>query len=291
MTPSDLPEGQLKAKDHWTPKAYTASASFVPALATTILAWLTPESSDIILDLGCGDGVLTAEIASRCLKIVGLDSSQNLIKAAEDAYTAGANSHPNLEFRVQDCRKLETMIEEGSLEIEYFSKIFSNAALHWILPHHDSKARLSIFRGMYRALKPNGMLVFEMGGHGNVAEIHAALLSAVIHRGASPANARVASPWFFPSTGLMVRELESIGFEVERAETQYRPTQATEEENGGLEGWVRLMGAQIFETLAKRDDKDAAIQEVCEVLQTICGREEGGYWMGYVRLRVLARKW
>lgn len=278
-----------QTKDHWTAEAYSTSASFVPALASTILSWLAPERSDTILDVGCGDGILTAQIASHCTKVVGLDSSPNLIRAAEDAYTKGENKLPNLKFQVQDCRKLEALLDEGVLQPESISKIFSNAALHWILPHRDSEACLSIFRGAYRALRTNGTLVFEMGGHGNVAELHAAILSAVIHRGASPAAARAASPWFFPSKDLMVQMLESVGFKVERAETEYRPTKCTEEKDGGVEGWVRLMGAQILEVLDKDEDRETAVQEVCDVLETICGIE-GGYWMGYVRLRVLARR-
>ena len=278
------------SKDHWTSEAYTASASFVPALATTVLSWLDPTTEDIVLDLGCGDGVLTAQIASQAHTVIGLDSSANLIQAARDNYLGGANIKENLEFRVDDCRQLESLIKEGSLQRESVSKVFSNAALHWILPHHDSQSRLSIFRGAYSLLCPGGMLVFEMGGHGNVAEIHAALISAVIHRGASPAGARAASPWFFPSKDLMVRELEEAGFKIERAETEYRPTPETKEKEGGLQGWVRLMGAQILEVLPDDELKEAAVQEVCEVLETICGREEGGYWLGYVRLRIRARR-
>ena len=277
-------------KDHWTSEAYTASASFVPALATTVLSWLDPTPVDIVLDLGCGDGVLTAQIASQARKVIGLDSSTNLIQAAKDTYLRGTNNRENLEFRVADCRQLESFIKEGSLQRESLTKIFSNAALHWILPHHDSPGRLSIFRGAYSLLRPGGALVFEMGGHGNVAEIHAALISAVIHRGASPAAARAASPWFFPSKDLMVQELEEVGFKVEKAETEYRPTPETKEKEGGLKGWVRLMGAQILEVLADDELKEAAIQEVCEVLEPICGREEGGYWLGYVRLRIKARR-
>ena len=284
------PQGYESANDHWTAKAYTASASFVPALATTILSWLAPDRSHTILDLGCGNGQISAQLATQCSRVIGLDSSPNLIQAAKDDYTEGENRHPNLDFHVQDCRKLETLLEGGILQPESISKIFSNAALHWILPHHDPEARTSIFRGAYRALSPNGTLVFEMGGHGNVAEVHAVMLSAVIHRGASPAAARAASPWFFPSKDLMVQLLESVGFQVERAETEYRPTKCTEEKEGGVEGWVRLMGAQILEVLDKEEDRDKAVRDVCDVLETICGREEGGYWMGYVRLRVLARK-
>ena len=153
-----------------------------------------------------------------------------------------------------------------------------------------------MLRGAFRALAPGGKLVFEMGGAGNVAEVHAALLAAVVHQGASIEAAREASPWFFPSEELMKKMLTEVGFEVERSEVEYRPTQLTTEtkKGGGIEGWTRLMGAQILEVLPEgggEERREKAVREVCEVLRTVLTREEdGSMWLGYVRLRVLARK-
>lgn len=86
--------------------------------------------------------------------------------------------------------------------------------------------------------------------------------------------------------------LEGVGFVVEKAEVEYRPTRLTEEEEGGgLEGWVRLMGAAFLEGVEGEKGREEAVREVCEVLRTVIRREEdGSWWLGYVRLRVLARK-
>lgn len=187
---------------------------------------------------------------------------------------------------MQDCRYIEDCADVGA---GAYTKIFSNAALHWIL--RDASTRLAVLRGAFRALKSGGKLAFEMGGAGNVAEVHAALLAAVVHQGASIERAREASPWFFPSEELMKGMLEGVGFEIEKSELEYRPTRLTTEEEGGLEGWTRLMGAQILEVLAEEKKREAAVREVCEVLNTILTHEEdGSMWHGYVRLRVLARK-
>ena len=191
-----------------------------------------------------------------------------------------------MSWHVQDCRYIEDCADVGA---GAYTKIFSNAALHWIL--RDASTRLAVLRGAFRALKSGGKLAFEMGGAGNVAEVHAALLAAVVHQGASIERAREASPWFFPSEELMKGMLEGVGFEIEKSELEYRPTRLTTEEEGGLEGWTRLMGAQIFEVLAEEKKREAAVREVCEVLKTILTHEEdGSMWLGYVRLRVLARK-
>lgn len=271
------------AKDHWTQKAYSASASFVPELATKIVSWLDPQPDDHILDLGCGDGSLTAKIAAHSASVTGLDASANLIEAARRSYDGSAS---NVSWHVQDCRYIEDCAD---VEAGAYTKVFSNAALHWIL--RDASTRLAVLGGAFRALKSGGKLVFEMGGAGNVAEVHAALLAAVVHQGSSIEEAREASPWFFPSEALMKNLLEEVGFEVEMLELEYRPTRLTTEKEGGLEGWTRLMGAQILEILPEGGKREAAVREVCEVLKTILTHEEeGSMWLGYVRLRVLAGK-
>ena len=271
-----------QAEDHWTKAAYSASASFVPALATTVTQWLDPQPTDLILDLGCGDGVLTAKVHDVGASVTGLDASPNLIEAARNAY----GSDIKLTWIVHDCRYLENCQQ---LEKERFTKVFSNAALHWIL--RDPTTRISVLRNAYRVLQPGGSFVFEMGGAGNVAEVHAALLAAVVHQGVSVEAAREACPWFFPSETLMKQMLEEVGFEVEESEVEYRPTKLTAEEEGGLEGWVRLMGAQFLEKIKNDEKRELAVREVCQALESVITREEDtSMYLGYIRLRVLARK-
>ena len=273
---------QQLTKDHWTHKAYSASASFVPELTLKILSWLNPQDSDIILDLGCGDGTLTAEIKKQCACVEGFDASANLINAAQETY----GTRPDLTWHVQDCRYLE---ESSDLKHGEYMKVFSNAALHWIL--RDPGTRMSVLRAAYKALRPGGVFVFEMGGAGNVAEIHSALLATLVHQGLTIEAAREASPWFFPSEKLMQQMLEEAGFKVERSEIEYRPTKATAEKDGGLEGWVRLMGANFLEALTSTEKREAAVKEVCDVLKSVMTHEEdGSIWLGYVRLRVVAKK-
>ncbi|KAL9599707.1 MAG: hypothetical protein Q9219_003695 [cf. Caloplaca sp. 3 TL-2023] len=273
---------QEQAKDHWTQEAYSTAASFVPELASTITQWLDPQPDDLILDLGCGDGVLTAKLKRSCSSVIGVDASANLISASKRAF----GSVPGLSFHVHDCRFLDRWVNfhEGA-----YTKVFSNAALHWILRETDTRA--SVLENVYKMLRPGGTFAFEMGGAGNVAEVHTALLAATVHQGIPIEKARELSPWFFPSKGMMEQMLEEVGFTVEKMELEYRPTRLTTEEQGGIEGWVRLMGAQFLEALDSQGKKEAAIKEVCDLLKTIITHEEdGSMFLGYVRLRVLAKK-
>ena len=280
--PQSKSSSERQGEDHWTAKAYSASASFVPLLTQEIVQWLDPQPNDTILDLGCGDGLLTAKIRSRGSRVTGFDDSANLIQAAEDTY----GTHEHLTWKVLDCRYLQSC--SAVKEAEY-TKVFSNAALHWIL--RDASTRMSVFQGVYRALQPGGTFVFEMGGAGNVADVHAALLVALIHQGVDIEKARAACPWFFPSEQLMREMLDKAGFRVEKMKLEYRPTKLTTELEGGLQGWLRLMGANFLDVLPTNEKKEAVVREVCDVLQTVLTHEEdGSMWLGYVRLKVTARK-
>ena len=276
------PDSEPQSKDPWTANAYSASASFVPLLTQELVQWLDPQPNDTILDLGCGDGLLTAKIRSSGCRVTGLDASTNLLQAAESNY--GTNE--GLAWNMLDCRYLE---DSSAVKEEGYTKVFSNAALHWIL--RDASTRMSVFRGAHRALQPGGAFVLETGGAGNVAEVHTALLAALIHQGVAIEKARETCPWFFPSETLMREMLEKVGFKVEKMKLEYRPTKLTTEKEGGLEGWIRLMGAKFLDVLPTVEKKEAVVREVCDVLQTVLTHEEdGSMWLGYVRLKVVARK-
>lgn len=273
------------AKDHWSSSAYNSAAGFVPKLASKVLTYLDPQPNDRILDLGCGDGSLTSQISQSASPgyVLGLDASASFIKTAQDQYTTS-----NCTFRRVDCTKLSTCADVvgGS-----WDKVFSNAAMHWIL--RDPKSRSVYFKDVHNALKSGGTFAFEMGGSGNVAEVQAAASAALLHAGVPLERTREANPWFFPSVEHMTTLLQDAGFEVEVCEHEYRPTRLTAEtvdKSGGLEGWVKLMCAQFLEVVQEQD-RDGVAKEICDVLEPIITRhEDGSRWLGYTRLRAVARK-
>ncbi|KAI9668800.1 MAG: hypothetical protein M1831_000869 [Alyxoria varia] len=288
---TDAGEVRVKqtSKDQWSSQAYSNAASFVPQLTTKVLQYLDPQPTDSILDIGCGDGILTATLAGRCARIVGLDSSASFI---ETANANVATEHGNATFFKQDCRRIASDDWPSILKHEQFNKVFSNAALHWIL--RDVSTRKTFFSDILGLLKPDGAFVFEMGGAGNIAEVHTAIESVLNLRYQVPLQKiRLQSPWFFPSESWVKDVLEETGFEVEKLEIEYRPTRMTPKSadgSGGLEGWVRLMGSAFLD-LIDETDRHAAVEGVCQVLEDAVTREEdGSQWLGYVRLRAIARK-
>lgn len=179
-----------------------------------------------------------------------------------------------------------------------FTKAFSNAAMHWIL--RPEATRATFFTAVREALVPGGIFAFEMGGLGNVVEMRTALLMAVARRcgdggggGGGMEAAMRADPWFFPDEAWVrdMMEEQVGGWKVERIEREYRPTPAADGvQGGGVEGWVRLMGARFFEAVPDAGEREEAVREVVQVLDQVCAKPGGGWQYGYVRLRAVARK-
>ncbi|TGO16002.1 hypothetical protein BTUL_0033g00400 [Botrytis tulipae] len=272
-------------EDHWSASAYQNSASFVPKLAGKVLGWLDVQSDDVVLDIGCGDGIIPVQIAHTLTKgsgsIHGIDSSEDMIAAAKRAAVSEGEKIPEIcTFQVLDASSPHDL---STLPSQSYTKIFSNAALHWIL--RPESIRIQFFTEVKRLLKPNGVFVFEMGGMGNVAEMRTAFLSVIGRRcEGGLKRAREADPWFFPD------EVEGEGegeWKIEKLEREYR---ATPTDKGGIEGWVKLMGKQFFDVLGDGKERKEAEKEVYEVLESVCRSPGGGDWIGYVRLRGMIRR-
>src|SRR6187399_1726354 len=99
----------------WTSDSYQRHAAFVPALGAAVLDLLAPQPHEHILDLGCGEGSLTAQIAGRGARVVGVDGSPDMVAAA---VRRGLNAR--------------VMSGEALAFDQEFDAVFSNAALHWM---------------------------------------------------------------------------------------------------------------------------------------------------------------
>ncbi len=77
------------AKQTWDPQAYEKNGAFVHGLAGGVIEWLAAQPGEYILDLGCGDGQLTARIAAMGANVAGVDSSAEMVEAARRAGHCG----------------------------------------------------------------------------------------------------------------------------------------------------------------------------------------------------------
>ena len=150
----------MSTSQSWDPERYARNARFVADLGMPVVELLEPQPGERILDLGCGDGALTAKLVEMGCSVVAVDSSAEQIEAAREL---GLDAH------VMDGHGL-------TFENE-FDTVFSNAALHW-MGHPDE-----VIAGVRRALRPGGRFVAECGGHGCVDTIVRALTENLKRRG------------------------------------------------------------------------------------------------------------
>lgn len=241
----------------WDPERYARTAAYVPALGQPVLELLAPQPGERILDIGCGDGVLTEKLVAAGCRVVGIDGSVEQVRAA---------CARGLDARVADAQALGF---DGG-----FDAVFSNAALHWM------KRPDAVIDGVWRALEPGGRFVGEMGGAGNVATIRDALHGALAARGFDP---DALDPWYFPSAEAYRARLEARGFRVRTVELFRRPTPLI----GPLSDWLDTFAGAFLDPLPA-DARQAVAAEVARVTAPALRDATGAWQADYVRLRFAA---
>ncbi len=241
----------------WSPEGYATNAGFVPALGAGILERLAPVAGERILDLGCGDGVLTVQLIERGARVTGVDSSPAMVAAAR---ARGIDAH------VMDATHLTFAGE--------FDAVFSNAVLHWI------REPDRVLAGVYRALVSSGRFVAEFGGHGCVAAISVALRAALARRGIPHEPF-----WYFPTPAEYQARLEASGLAIEFITLFPRPTPLPT----GMAGWLRTFVDSSLSALAP-DERVSIEAEILDLLRPSLCDSAGNWTADYTRLQVIARK-
>jgi trans-aconitate methyltransferase len=249
----------MQSNQRWDPDAYARNARFVSDLGAPVVELLAPHAGERILDLGCGDGALTAKLVELGCAVVGVDSSAPQVEAARRL---------GLDARVADGRRLAFDAE--------FDAVFSNAAIHWMLPPDD------VIAGVWRALRPGGRFVGEFGGHGCVETVKRALIDALRRRGI---DGDALNPWYFPTVEDYSARLARRGFIVRYAALIPRPTPLPTE----IGGWLETF-AQSFMAPLAGNERTEFIDELREALRPYLCDADGKWFADYVRLRFATDK-
>lgn len=207
----------------WDADEYARNSSAQLAWAQELMGKLSLRGDERILDIGCGDGKITAELARLVPRgeVVGVDNSSEMIRRASSAFPPA--SVANLSFQRMDAGALSSDAP--------FDVAFSNAALHWLRDH------AAMLRGVAACLKPGGRLLFQMGGRGNGAEIFSILNEIIAAEPWRPHFQGFEFPWGFYGPEEYAGWLAAAGLQGKRIELL--PRDMKQKGRDGLTGWVR----------------------------------------------------
>lgn len=247
----------------WDARNYSENFSFVPGYGQSLIDMIDAEKGSTVLDLGCGNGILTNALREKGYAAAGLDSSDEFLAAARENY-------PQTEFISADAVnfKLATPVDV----------VFSNAVFHWI----DRDRQADMLRCVYNCLKKGGQFVFEFGGRGNNELIHGALAEVFREHGSDYRN-----PFYFPSVGEYAALVEKAGFAVRYAALFERPTELKGE--NGLKDWINTFIKSPFAVFGSADERQAVTDEAVAKLKPQLYKNDKWY-ADYVRLRMKAVK-
>ena len=252
------------AQQNWDASEYRQHAAFVALLARDLIDLLNPQPGEAILDIGCGDGRLSAEIQQLACTVTGVDSSPSMVAASK---------HRGIQAYLLDAHHLHA---QRTIKQSSFDAVFSNAALHWL--NEPEK----VIQGVHAALKPQGRFVAEFGGHGNIAALLKAM-KEVFDENSSFGEFR--HPWYFPKPDQYQTLLKKHGFKVKSIELIPRPTPL----NSGLEKWLAIFANSITGHLTAEQNK-VFLAAVTDKLKAVLYTRENGWVADYVRLRFEAIK-
>jgi len=258
----------------WDSEDYAQHSSAQQEWALELIGKLRVRAAEAVLDIGCGDGKVTAALAERVPRgsVLGIDSSPDMVERARRTYPP--ERHPNLRFQLGDA--LALAFEER------FDVAFSNATLHWVRDH------LRVLRAVARALKPGGRLLFQMGGRGNGQEILDKLEELARE---SPWEAWLAGfpcPWSFYGPEEYGEWLAQAGLEARRVELI--PKIMRQQGPEGLAGWVRTTWLPYTQAVPAQRREELVAQIVRRYLHGHPLDAKGVAWVRMVRLEVEASR-
>ncbi len=250
---------------------YKLASNQQKAWGRALLSGLRLRGDEKILDLGCGDGTLTAELAGLVPHgfVLGIDASQSMIETA-----CTSHAGPGLQFKLQDIDTIDFDSE--------FDLAFSNATLHWIKDH------AMMLSSVFRSLKDRGMARFQFAAEGNCSNLIRIVREVISDRRYAAYFDGFDWPWCMPSVEEYRRLLEQVPFAekkvwIENADTYFESVEA-------MTKWIDQPSLIPFLACVAEKDRrpfrDAVVQRMIEQTR----QRDGTYFETFRRLNVFARK-
>lgn len=236
----------------------------------SLIAELSLRGNEAILDLGCGDGGLTEELAQAVPEgnVLGIDASAGMIE------TARQRKRDNLEFRQTDINDIEFE--------NMFDVIFSNAALHWVKDH------TKLLHNTFRALKEKGVLLWDFAGEGNCSNFFSVVRDQMQSQKYEQYFREFEWPWYMPAKADYEKLVAAVGFSVyDVAEVNRDRSFADADE---MIKWIDQPSIVPFISILPDDIKGDFRKDVIRVMLERTQQQDGTCFETFRRIHVMARK-
>jgi trans-aconitate 2-methyltransferase len=259
----------------WNAADYSQSSPAQYQWGRELIGKLMLSEYERVLDIGCGDGRVTAAIAACVPKgsVTGIDSSYDMIRFAQEHFPPTLIN--NLSFVRMDASHLDFF--------EEYDLVFSNAALHWI-PYH-----IPLLTGIARSLCPGGRVLLQMGGKGNAAQIFEVLTILLANPSWEKYYGRSSITFGFFLTPEDYRQwLTEVGLEPIRVDLI--PKDMIYPDRESFAGYIRTTWLPWMALLPEEEQPRFIREFIDEYLAMYPADAQGMIHIGMVRLEVEAIK-
>lgn len=182
----------------WNADDYAKNSSAQLQWGQELISKLALQGHESILDIGCGDGKISARLAQAVKNgsVVGIDLSEDMIRLAEERFPSF--KYQNLSFLCMDAANINLS--------DKFDIAFSNATLHWVKDH------LAVLRGIRACLKEGGKVLLQMGGRGNAADVFNTIETVMQYPQWEQYYRKFELPYYFYGSGEYEEWLRETGF-------------------------------------------------------------------------------
>ncbi len=249
-------------------KKYAKASAHQKEWGASIIADLSLKGTERVLDLGCGDGVLTSHFADLLPngEVVGIDASHGMIAVALE------KGRRNLRFILHDIDNLDFTDE--------FDIVFSNAALHWVKDHHK------LLQNVRRALRAGGTIRFNFAADGNCSNFFKVVREAMALDRYRFYFLDFEWPWYMPSineyeTAVKRSGLRNIRVWDENADRFFPDAQT-------MVNWIDQPSLVPFLSFVAESDKEAFRNFVVERMIHETQQDDGRCFETFRRINVSA---
>jgi len=258
----------------WNAVDYAKSSSVQQLWARELIAKLKLKGNERVLDIGCGDGKVTAEITSQVPSgsVLGIDNSREMIALAQSKYPA--DGFPGLRFQYGDASVLSFRNE--------FDVVFSSAALHWIRDHRP------VLQGIYASLRTGGKALLQMGGRGNASEVMSVLDGLILKN--EWREHFIGFDFVYGFYGTEVYRKWLIEAHLQPKRVELIPKDAAHQNRMAFEGWIRTTWLPWTQRVPEHKREQFIAELADTYLEKYPADEHGVVHVHMVRLEVEAVK-